>query len=38
PFELEYTKQVDIVPYKHIKIVGIAICTIVVSIYIYFAK
>lgn len=38
PFELEYTKQVDIVPYKHIKIVGIAICTIVVGIYIYFAK
>ncbi|MET7029827.1 solute:sodium symporter family transporter [Sediminicola luteus] len=38
PFELEYTKQVDIVPYKHIKIVGIAICTIVIGIYIYFAK
>ncbi len=38
PFELEYTKQVDIVPYKHIKIVGIAIIAIVVTIYIYFAK
>ncbi|MGY8916244.1 MAG: sodium:solute symporter family transporter, partial [Flavobacteriales bacterium] len=38
PFELEYTKQVDIVPYKHIKLVGITICTIVIGIYIYFAK
>ncbi|MEJ1221119.1 solute:sodium symporter family transporter [Sediminicola sp. 1XM1-17] len=38
PFELEYTKQVDIVPYKHIKVVGFAIIAIVVSIYIYFAK
>jgi SSS family solute:Na+ symporter len=32
-----YTKQVDITPWKYLKIVGIVICTIVISIYIYFA-
>jgi SSS family solute:Na+ symporter len=37
-YELEYTKQVDIVPYKHVKVVGGVICLIVVSIYIYFAR
>ncbi|MEB8328623.1 solute:sodium symporter family transporter [Flavobacteriaceae bacterium KMM 6897] len=37
-YEIEYTKQVDIVPYKYVKVVGGIICLIVVSIYIYFAK
>lgn len=37
-FELEYTKQVSIEPYKYVNHVGIAICVIVVGIYIYFAK
>ena len=37
-FELEYTEQVSIEPYKYVKQVGIAICVIVISIYIYFAK
>ncbi|MDP5157624.1 MAG: solute:sodium symporter family transporter [Flaviramulus sp.] len=36
-FELEYTKQVDITPWKHTKIVGALITLIVVCIYIYFA-
>jgi len=38
PYEIEYTKQVSIEPFKYVKQVGIAICLIVVSIYIYFAK
>ncbi|MAZ27458.1 MAG: solute:sodium symporter family transporter [Cytophagaceae bacterium] len=38
PFELTYTKKVDITPYKYLKPVGIIICLIVVGIYIYFAK
>ncbi|NJB71104.1 SSS family solute:Na+ symporter [Saonia flava] len=38
PFELEYTKQVSIEPYKYVKQVGIAVCVIVIGIYIYFAK
>ncbi|SHJ29531.1 solute:Na+ symporter, SSS family [Arenibacter nanhaiticus] len=37
-FELEYTKQVSIEPYKYVKQVGIAICLLVVGIYIYFAQ
>ncbi|MCW5515072.1 solute:sodium symporter family transporter [Muriicola sp. Z0-33] len=37
-FELQYTEQVDITPFKYVKHAGIAICVIVVSIYIYFAK
>jgi SSS family solute:Na+ symporter len=37
PFQLEYTKQVDITPWKHTKIVGSLVVLIVVSIYIYFA-
>ena len=36
-FELEYTKQVDITPWKYTKQAGIAICVIVIGIYIYFA-
>ncbi|CAM3460694.1 solute:sodium symporter family transporter [Zobellia roscoffensis] len=38
PFELEYTNQVSIEPYKYVKQVGIAICFIVVALYVYFAK
>ena len=37
-FELRYTEQVDISPYKYVKQGGIAIVLIVVTIYIYFAK
>jgi len=37
-FELKYTEQVDITPYKYVKHLGLAVCIIVVSIYIYFAK
>lgn len=34
----EYTKQVDIKPWKHVKLVGGLITIIVITIYIYFAK
>jgi SSS family solute:Na+ symporter len=37
-FELEYTKQVDIVPYKYVNQVGIGLCILVIGIYIYFAQ
>ncbi|MCM4150754.1 solute:sodium symporter family transporter [Arenibacter sp. N53] len=37
-FELEYTKQVSIEPYRYVNQVGIAVCVIVIGIYIYFAK
>ncbi|WP_296380918.1 solute:sodium symporter family transporter [Winogradskyella sp.] len=37
PFVQEYTKQVDITPWKYTKQAGIAICVIVVGVYIYFA-
>ncbi|PCE63161.1 solute:sodium symporter family transporter [Sediminicola luteus] len=33
-----YTEQVDIQPYKHVKAVGIAICLVVIAIYVAFAK
>ena len=33
----KYTQQVDITPWKYVKQVGVAICIIVVGIYIYFA-
>jgi len=36
-FELAYTKQVDITPWKYLKITGITICVIVIGIYIYFS-
>ena len=32
-----YTEQVDITPWKYVKQVSIAICVIVISVYIYFA-
>jgi len=38
PFVLEYSKQVDIKPYRYVNQVGLAVCAIVVFIYIYFAK
>jgi len=38
PYVQEYTKQVSIEPYKYVKHVGIAVCVIVIGIYIYFAK
>jgi SSS family solute:Na+ symporter len=36
-FVQEYTQQVDIKPWKHVKSVGLAICVIVIAIYAYFA-
>lgn len=36
-FVQEYTQQVDIKPWKYINHAGIAICTIVIGVYIYFA-
>ena len=33
----EYTEQVDITPWKYVKQTGIAICVIVISVYVYFA-
>ena len=36
-FELVYTKQVDITPWKYTKQVGIVICLIVISSYVYFS-
>ncbi len=36
-FVQEYTEQVDISPWKYVKQAGIAVCIIVVGIYIYFA-
>ena len=37
-FELQYTNQVNIEPYKYVKQVGLIIVLIVMGIYIYFAK
>ncbi len=37
PYIQEYTEQVDITPWKYVKQTGIAICIIVIGIYIYFA-
>ena len=38
PYQLEYTGQVEITPYKYVKQVGISIVAVVVVIYIAFAK
>jgi len=35
-FELTYSKQVDITPWKHLNSIGIGICIVVLVIYIYF--
>ncbi len=37
-FELEYTKQVSIEPFKYVKQVGMGVVLVVVGIYIYFAQ
>lgn len=37
PFVQKYTEQVDITPWKHVKVAGLAICVVVISVYIYFA-
>ncbi|MCO4820458.1 MAG: solute:sodium symporter family transporter [Flavobacteriaceae bacterium] len=37
PYVLKYTRQVDITPWKYTKHAGIAICIIVIAVYIYFA-
>jgi SSS family solute:Na+ symporter len=37
PFVQQYTKQVDITPWKYVKHAGIAICVIVIGVYVYFA-
>jgi len=37
PFVQQYTKQVDITPWKYVKHAGIAICIIVIGVYVYFA-
>lgn len=36
-FVQEYTEEVDITPWKHTKIVGIAICVLVIGVYVYFS-
>ncbi|EAR13765.1 putative sodium/myo-inositol cotransporter [Polaribacter irgensii 23-P] len=36
-FIQEYTQQVDIKPWKHVKVAGLGICFIVIGIYVYFA-
>ena len=36
PFAQEYTRQVDITPWKYTKLIGIVVCIIVVSVYAYF--
>ncbi len=36
-YKQQYTKQVDITPWKYLNTVGIGICIIVITIYIYFA-
>jgi len=36
-FVQEYTQQVDIKPWKHVKAAGLGICILVLAIYIYFA-
>jgi len=37
PFEQKYTEQVNIDPWKYVKPVGLAVCVIVVLIYVYFS-
>ncbi|WP_055436941.1 MULTISPECIES: solute:sodium symporter family transporter [Lacinutrix] len=37
-FILEYSEEVDITPWKFLKPMAIVICTVVLGIYIYFAK
>jgi len=37
PYEQQYTQQVDITPWKHVKLAGLLITLLVVAVYIYFA-
>lgn len=37
PFELPYTKQVEIIPFKYVKQVGLGIVITVIAIYAYFS-
>ena len=37
-FELTYTQQVSIEPYKYVRQLGVVVCVIVIGIYIAFAK
>ena len=37
PYQMAYTQQVDITPWKHVNVASIAIVVFVVAIYIYFA-
>lgn len=37
PFELSYTKQVNIEPFKYVKQMGLGVCVLVIAIYVYFA-
>lgn len=37
PYVQEYTREVDIQPWKYVKITGIVICIIVISSYVYFS-
>ena len=34
-YELEYTEQVDITPWKYVKQASVVVCVIVIGIYIY---
>lgn len=36
-FVQQYTNQVDITPWKHVKVAGMAICIVVIAVYMYFA-
>lgn len=36
-YQMQYTNQVDITPWKHVKTASVAIVVVVISIYIYFA-
>jgi len=36
-YDLEYTRQVDITPWKYVKQVGILVCLIVIGIYLWFS-
>ena len=37
PFVQQYTKQVDITPWKYINHASVIICIIVIGVYVYFA-
>ncbi len=37
-YELHYTEEVDITPWKYVKVAGIGICALVVIVYVYFAQ